>query len=87
MCGHGVIGLIVTLYHMGKIDIGKHTIETAVGDVIAVLHDDHTVSVQNVESYRYKHKLELDVLEYHTRAIATKKGLNILEEQIDKTRN
>lgn len=61
MCGHGVIGLIVTLYHMGRIDIGKHTIETAVGDVIAVLHDDHTVSVQNVESYRYKHKLELDV--------------------------
>jgi len=49
------------------------------------------MSVHDVTLYQYRkntmNKLELDVLEYHTRAIATKKGLNILEEQIDKTRN
>ena len=30
MCGHGTIGLLVTLAHMGKIDAGTHRIETPV---------------------------------------------------------
>jgi len=48
MCGHGTIGLVVTLAHMGRIGPGVHTIETPVGDVTATLHDDGTVSVRNV---------------------------------------
>ena len=52
MCGHGTIGLVVTLAHMGKIKPGAHKIETNVGTVTATLHGDGTVSVENVPSYR-----------------------------------
>ena len=52
MCGHGTIGLIVTLAHLGRIQPGDHRIETAVGIVTATLHPDGSVSVANVPSYR-----------------------------------
>jgi 4-hydroxyproline epimerase len=52
MCGHGTIGLVVTLAHMGRIKAGTHRIETSVGEVSATLHADGRVSVQNVPSYR-----------------------------------
>ncbi len=52
MCGHGAIGLIATLAHMGRLKPGEHKIETPVGIVTAVLHDDGTVSVTNVPSFR-----------------------------------
>ncbi len=52
MCGHGTIGLIVTLAHLGRIGLGEHRIETAVGVVTATLHGDGSVSVANVASYR-----------------------------------
>jgi 4-hydroxyproline epimerase len=61
MCGHGTIGLVVTLAHMGRIGAGVHVIETPVGDVTATLHDDGTVSVRNVPSYRYRKQVELNV--------------------------
>jgi 4-hydroxyproline epimerase len=52
MCGHGTIGLVVTLAHLGRIRAGEHWIETPVGVVGVTLHDDATVSVKNVASYR-----------------------------------
>jgi 4-hydroxyproline epimerase len=52
MCGHGAIGLIATLAHLGRVKPGEHKIETPVGIVTAVLHPDGTVSVTNVPSYR-----------------------------------
>lgn len=52
MCGHGAIGLVATLAHMGRIQPGEHRIETSVGVVTATLHPDGSVSVQNVASYR-----------------------------------
>jgi 4-hydroxyproline epimerase len=52
MCGHGMIGLIVTLKHLGRISTGEHRIETPVGIVTATLHDDDRVSIRNVRSYR-----------------------------------
>jgi 4-hydroxyproline epimerase len=52
MCGHGAIGLIATLSHMGRIKPGEHKIETPVGVVTASLHQDGTASVTNVPSYR-----------------------------------
>lgn len=55
MCGHGTIGLGVTLGHMGKIKPGVHKIETSVGPVTFTLHEDmRHVSIDNVASYRYK---------------------------------
>lgn len=53
MCGHGTIGLMVTLAHMGRIQPGVHRLETPVGMVEAELHDNGEVSVDNVPSYRH----------------------------------
>lgn len=61
MCGHGTIGLVTTLYDIGKIDKGVVRIDTPVGVVEATLHDDLTVSVTNVPSYRYRANVELQV--------------------------
>lgn len=62
MCGHGTIGLAVTLAHLGKIKPGTHTIETPVGDVQVLLHDDgHTASIGNVASYRTRKHVPLEV--------------------------
>jgi proline racemase len=52
MCGHGTIGLMVTLAHLGRIKPGAHQIETPVGVVSARLQTRGEVSVINVPSYR-----------------------------------
>jgi 4-hydroxyproline epimerase len=54
MCGHGIIGLVATLSHVGRLRPGAHRIETPVGVVTATLHDGGRVSVENVPSYRTK---------------------------------
>ena len=61
MCGHGTIGLLVTLAHMGRIGKGEHRIETPVGIVTAVLHGDNKVTVTNVPGYRYAANVAVDV--------------------------
>ena len=52
MCGHGTIGLVVSLAYLGRIQPGKVSIDTPVGAVEAVLHADGRVSVCNVPSFR-----------------------------------
>ncbi len=54
MCGHGTIGVVKTLAHLGRIGPGKHEIETPVGVVLTELHADGSISVRNVPSYRYR---------------------------------
>ncbi|WP_213959523.1 4-hydroxyproline epimerase [Variovorax sp. dw_954] len=61
MCGHGTIGLVVSLAHMGRIGVGDHRIETPVGTVTATLHDDGSVSVRNVPAYRHLAQVPVDV--------------------------
>ena len=61
MCGHGTIGLMVTLAHMGKIKAGEHKIETPVGIITATLHPSGEVSVANVPSWRAKKAITVDV--------------------------
>jgi proline racemase len=61
MCGHGTIGLVVTLAHLGRIRPGEHRLETCVGVVTATLHDDGSVSVSNVPSYRAAKGAVVDV--------------------------
>jgi len=63
MCGHGTIGLVETLRHMGRISPGIHRIETPVGTVTATLHDDRRVSVENVTSYRHREAVAVEVPE------------------------
>ena len=52
MCGHGTIGLMVSLKHLGRIEVGEHHVETPVGVVVAKLHPGGEVTVNNVASYR-----------------------------------
>jgi 4-hydroxyproline epimerase len=61
MCGHGTIGLVRTLAHLGRIGPGKHTIETPVGEVAVELMPDGSVAVGNVPSYRYRAQVPVDV--------------------------
>jgi 4-hydroxyproline epimerase len=64
MCGHGTIGLVTTLAHIGRIVPGQHQIETPVGSVSARLHEDGRVSVSNVASYRFRASVSVDVPGY-----------------------
>ena len=61
MCGHGTIGLVATLAYMGKIQPGRHRIDTPVGTVSAVLHEDGQVTVTNVPSYRLTADVSVEV--------------------------
>jgi 4-hydroxyproline epimerase len=54
MCGHGTIGLVTTLSHLGRIAVGSHRIETPVGVVTAELFSNGEVAVANVPSYRHR---------------------------------
>jgi 4-hydroxyproline epimerase len=53
MCGHGTIGVVATLAHLGRIQPGTHRIETPVGVVVAHLYDNGEVEIANVPSYRH----------------------------------
>ncbi|WP_298012652.1 4-hydroxyproline epimerase [uncultured Castellaniella sp.] len=61
MCGHGTIGLIVSLAYLGRIRPGTHRVETPVGTVEADLHADGSVSVRNVPAYRHRKDVTVDV--------------------------
>ncbi|MCS7047021.1 MAG: proline racemase family protein, partial [Gemmataceae bacterium] len=53
MCGHGAIGVAVTLAHLGRIGPGKHRLETAVGNVAFEYHGGNRVTIENVPSFRH----------------------------------
>jgi 4-hydroxyproline epimerase len=61
MCGHGTIGLMATLAHLGDIEPGEHRIDTCVGVVTARLEESGDIAVRNVPSYRYRHEVEVHV--------------------------
>ncbi|MGC8641215.1 MAG: 4-hydroxyproline epimerase [Isosphaeraceae bacterium] len=62
MCGHGTMGVGVTLAHLGKISPGTHRLETPVGNVSITLHDPNHVTIDNVPSYRAAKGVTVDVL-------------------------
>jgi len=61
MCGHGAIGVVVTLAHLGRIGPGEHRLETPVGTVTTQLHPDGLVTLRNVPSYRLAVSVAIDV--------------------------
>jgi 4-hydroxyproline epimerase len=63
MCGHGTIGLLVTLAHLGRIGLGTHRIETPVGVVEATLHGPNDVTIKNVPSYRFAKDVTVDLID------------------------
>jgi 4-hydroxyproline epimerase len=60
MCGHGMIGVMETLKNCGRIAKGESRMETPVGLVTTHLHEDGSVSVGNVESYRVASDVKID---------------------------
>ena len=61
MCGHGTIGLVASLQHLGLIGPGVHKIDTPVGPVSATLHEDGAVTIGNVPAYRYRRQVPVEV--------------------------
>ena len=61
MCGHGAIGVAVTLHHMGVITLGRHWIETPVGKVEVNLLSPNRVAIENVPSYRWINAASVEV--------------------------
>lgn len=60
-CGHGTIGVAVTMARLGRLSPGEHVIETPVGDVGVVLVDSNLVTITNVPSYRHARGIEIEV--------------------------
>ena len=60
MCGHGMIGVVETLKYCGRVQSGSFRIETPVGVVTAEVHDNGSISVGNVESYRLASEVKID---------------------------
>ena len=66
MCGHGAIGVAVTLAHMGLVKESVIKIETPVGIVTVTMDGDNKASVKNVASYVYQSDVKIDVAELGT---------------------
>ncbi len=61
MCGHGTIGLAVTLAYQERIRPGRHRLETPVGIVTFEYAGGEAVGVENVPSYRHAKGVKLVV--------------------------
>ncbi len=61
MCGHGTIGVVRTLEHMGRIQVGEVRLDTPVGTVAAELAQDGSVTIRNVPSYCHARDVAVDV--------------------------
>ncbi|MBS0656885.1 MAG: proline racemase family protein [Verrucomicrobia bacterium] len=61
MCGHGTIGLVASLAHLGELAPGIVRIDTPVGPVEAHLSEAGEVTIANVPSHRTVRDLALDL--------------------------
>jgi 4-hydroxyproline epimerase len=61
MCGHGLIGVVRTLQHLGRIVPGHVEVDTPVGPVSAELAADGAVTIRNVPAWLHRQGVELDV--------------------------
>lgn len=61
MCGHGLIGVVRTMQHMGKLSPGIATFDTPVGPVKTELADNGSVTIENVASRCHALDVEVDV--------------------------
>jgi 4-hydroxyproline epimerase len=61
MCGHGTIGVVETLKHLGRLQPGPVSLDTPVGTVTATLEVSGEVVLRNVRSYVHRTDVVLDV--------------------------
>ncbi|MET0209444.1 MAG: proline racemase family protein [Burkholderiaceae bacterium] len=59
MCGHGAIGVVASLAHMGRIRPGPLQLDTPVGPISAEFMLDGTVLIDNVTSWRSQRQVEV----------------------------
>jgi 4-hydroxyproline epimerase len=61
MCGHGLIGVVRTLEHLGRLGRGWLRVDTPVGTVGAELDGEGAVTIENVPAYCHARDVVLDV--------------------------
>jgi 4-hydroxyproline epimerase len=61
MCGHGLIGLVRTLEHLGRLGPGTLRVDTPVGTVGAELEADGAVTIDNVPADCHAQNVTLEV--------------------------
>ncbi len=61
MCGHGLIGVVRTLAHLGRLEQGPVQVDTPVGTVRAELEADGAVTIENVPAFCHALDVALDV--------------------------
>jgi 4-hydroxyproline epimerase len=64
MCGHGTIGVVATLAHLGRWGSGRRTIDTPVGPVWAEHHGGGKATFWNVPSFRTRARVPVEVPGY-----------------------
>jgi 4-hydroxyproline epimerase len=63
MCGHGLIGVVRTFAHLGRLAPGVAKFDTPVGTVSAELNADGSVTIENVASRCHALDVSVDVPE------------------------
>ena len=66
MCGHGLIGVVRTLAHLGRLGPGRHHFDTPVGRVSAELEADGAVTIENVPARLHARDVAVHVDGYGT---------------------
>ena len=61
MCGHGAIGVAVTLAYLGKAEIGELRLETPAGVVSVTLRSPNEGTIENVPCHRYRSDVAVEV--------------------------
>ena len=61
MCGHGTMGVVRTLAHLGRLAAGVVQLDTPVGTVSATLHADGSVTIRNVPASVHRLDVSVDV--------------------------
>jgi proline racemase len=61
MCGHGLMGVVRTLQHLGRLEPGAARFDTPVGTVRAELGADGAVTIENVPASCYALDVGIDV--------------------------
>lgn len=61
MCGHGLIGVVKTLEHLGRLESSEIRLDTPVGTVAARLEADQSVTFENVPARCHRLDVEIEV--------------------------
>lgn len=61
MCGHGLMGVVRTLDHLGRLEPGPIRVDTPAGAVSAVLEEDGSVTVRNVPAFCHRTDVAAEV--------------------------